>query len=50
MCTKHGQKITDQYFECLNPVFSMISGCEAGRSVNELLEGPVCHAGFKRLN
>jgi glutamate-1-semialdehyde 2,1-aminomutase len=50
VCTKHGQKITDQYFECLNPVFSMISGCEAGRSVNELLEGPVCHAGFKRLN
>lgn len=28
-----------------------ISKCEnGGESIDNLLEGPVCHAGFKRLN
>ena len=50
VCTEHTSAIIDEYFEQLEPVFTTISECEAGRSIDELLEGPVCHAGFKRLN
>jgi glutamate-1-semialdehyde 2,1-aminomutase len=50
VCTEHTPRIVDQYFEALDPVFGLIKECETGRSVDDLLEGPVCHAGFKRLN
>lgn len=46
----HTPEIIDAYFEALDPVFSLIAECEAGRDVMGLLKGPVCHAGFKRLN
>jgi glutamate-1-semialdehyde 2,1-aminomutase len=49
-CTAHTPDIVDQYFDALDPVFGIIKECETGRSVDDLLEGPVCHAGFKRLN
>ena len=48
--TAHTQKIVDEYFEELDLVFSMIADCENGRSIDDLLEGPVCHTGFKRMN
>jgi glutamate-1-semialdehyde 2,1-aminomutase len=28
----------------------LIQECEEGRDVMSLLNGPVCHGGFKRLN
>ena len=40
----------DRYFDALDPVFALIKECETGRNVDDLLEGPVCHAGFSRLN
>lgn len=40
----------ENYFEALDPIFMIIRECEDGRDVNELLKGPVCHSGFKRLN
>jgi glutamate-1-semialdehyde 2,1-aminomutase len=46
----HGGEEIDAYVEALDSVFALIRECEDGRSVDELLEGPVCHAGFKRLN
>ncbi len=47
----HTQKIIDRYIEELEPVFEVISRCEKGEfKVDDLLEGPVCHGGFKRLN
>ena len=49
-CTEHTEKIIEPYLENLNKVFGLIAECEAGRSVDELLDGPVCHSGFKRLN
>jgi glutamate-1-semialdehyde 2,1-aminomutase len=49
-CTAHSPKVVESYFEALDPVFSMIKECEEGRDVMSLLRGPVCHAGFKRLN
>jgi glutamate-1-semialdehyde 2,1-aminomutase len=50
VCTEHTENVVNAYFEQLEPVFSTISDCEDGRNVDDLLEGPVCHAGFKRLN
>jgi glutamate-1-semialdehyde 2,1-aminomutase len=46
----HTPEIVGGYFEALDPIFSMIKECEEGRDVMALLKGPVCHAGFKRLN
>jgi glutamate-1-semialdehyde 2,1-aminomutase len=50
VCTEHTQALIDQYFFELEPIFALIKECEGGRSVDALLDGPVCHAGFKRLN
>ena len=50
VCTEHSESIVTEYFEQLDPVFAMIRECEEGRSIDELLNGPVCHSGFKRLN
>ena len=50
VCIDHTQTVVNQYFEALDPVFGLIKECETGRSVDALLQGPVCHAGFKRLN
>jgi glutamate-1-semialdehyde 2,1-aminomutase len=49
-CTKHSTDHIDGYFDNLEPIFKLISECEAGRDIDLLLKGPVCHDGFKRLN
>ncbi len=49
-CTEHTPAVVDRYFEALDPVFGMIRRCERGAPIDGMLEGPVCHAGFKRLN
>lgn len=39
------------YFEGLNDVYKIIADCEKGNAdILQLLEGPICHSGFKRLN
>ena len=48
--TQHSTKIINDYFENLEPVFKEIAECENGRNIDDLLKGPVCHSGFKRLN
>lgn len=48
--TAHTPHIVDGYFEALAPIFKAIKECEEGRNVMELLKGPICHGGFKRLN
>jgi len=50
VCTKHTPEIIDSYFELLNPLFAIIKECEDGRDILSLLNGPICHDGFKRLN
>jgi glutamate-1-semialdehyde 2,1-aminomutase len=51
VCTEHTPEIVDRYFEALDPVFALIKECQdGGKDVTSLLKGPVCHAGFKRLN
>ena len=49
-CISHTSEILEQYFEALDSVFGLIKECEGGRDVGSALKGPVCHAGFKRLN
>ena len=46
----HTPEIVNDYFEMLDPIFRSIKQCEEGRDVMTLLRGPVCHAGFRRLN
>lgn len=50
VCIEHTPEIVDAYFDALDPIFALIRQCEDGRDVDELLNGPVCHGGFKRLN
>ena len=50
LCTEHHHDIIEAYIAELDAVFRLISECEDGRNVTELLDGPVCHNGFKRLN
>ncbi|MCF2500105.1 aminotransferase class III-fold pyridoxal phosphate-dependent enzyme [Dyadobacter chenhuakuii] len=50
-CTQHTDEYLDQYFNSLDGVYKVIAECEhEGRHITTLLEGPVCHSGFKRLN
>lgn len=46
-----GAGVLDGYFDALRPVFGLIGACMRGeRDVHALLEGPVAHGGFRRLN
>jgi glutamate-1-semialdehyde 2,1-aminomutase len=49
-CIEHIPELIDQFLEELDPIFALIKECEEGRDVADLLNGPVCHSGFKRLN
>jgi glutamate-1-semialdehyde 2,1-aminomutase len=50
VCTAHTPAVVEEYFAALDPLFALIRQCESGRAVDDLLEGPVCHERFKRLN
>ncbi len=49
-CTAHTPEVVAGYVDALDGVFGIIRECEDGRDIHGLLKGPVCHAGFKRLN
>ncbi len=49
--TTHEDSYFESYFNALNDVYNVISECEKGNlNILDLLEGPICHSGFKRLN
>jgi len=50
VCTEHLDEIVDEYFDLLEPMFNIINQCENGKNIDNLLDSPVCHAGFRRLN
>lgn len=50
VCIDHKPSDVQKYFDYLDPIFSIIKKCEDGLDVYKLLDGPVCHSGFKRLN
>ena len=47
----HEDIYLEKYFSELDKVYGLIRKCEQQElNINELLEGPICHTGFKRLN
>lgn len=46
----HSKEILDLYLFKIEKIFETIKECEMGRDITSLLDGPVCHSGFKRLN
>jgi len=49
--TAHNEDNLNLYFEALNDVYILIAACEKGdMKIENLLKGPICHSGFKRLN
>ena len=50
VCTEHTESLLDNYLVALDKVFAKINQCEQGLDVHTLLEQPVCHTGFQRLN
>jgi glutamate-1-semialdehyde 2,1-aminomutase len=51
VCIDHTQEVLDGYFSAIEPIFSVIKDCEdEKKDIMGLLEGPVVHGGFKRLN
>lgn len=51
ICTDHSDQVISAYLEKLEPILDTISHYEKEqKNIDHLLEGPVCHGGFKRLN
>ena len=50
VCIEHTPAVIADFFVALDPIFALVKECEDGRDVMSLLNGPVCHGGFKRLN
>jgi glutamate-1-semialdehyde 2,1-aminomutase len=49
--TAHNDANLGLYFTALDEVYHQISNCEKGiEKIENLLKGPICHGGFKRLN
>lgn len=47
----HEDIYIERYFSELDKVYAVIKKCENKElNINELLDGPICHSGFKRLN
>jgi glutamate-1-semialdehyde 2,1-aminomutase len=47
----HKEEHFNTYFNALDKVYKLIAECEVDyKNIDDLLDGPVCHAGFKRLN
>jgi glutamate-1-semialdehyde aminotransferase len=50
-CVAHTDEHIKLYGDALNEVFGVIQKCEKDAlNIDDLLDGPVCHSGFKRLN
>ena len=51
LCTHHTDEVIELYSIQLDEVFELISSCHRGLlDIHSLLNGPVCHDGFTRLN
>ena len=49
VCTEHDENILSEYYEQIDPIFKTISDCENGKSIDKLLEVPVCHTKQERI-
>ena len=46
----HTPEVIEKYFYELDNIFKKIKKCEEGKDILKMLEGPICHSGFSRLN
>ena len=50
-CVAHTGAKIESYLDALDDIYYTISECEKGnKNISDLLEGPVCDSGFRRLN
>ena len=50
-CSEHTDGHLDKYFDALSNIYKTINKCESEiLDINSLLDGPVSHSGFQRLN
>ena len=50
-CIQHTDAVIEDYFEQLEPIFKTLGTYHNNqRDISELLDGPISHGGFKRLN
>ena len=50
-CLSHTSNVINPYIEQSDGIFSIIARCETnGEPVENYLDGPICHSGFRRLN
>jgi glutamate-1-semialdehyde 2,1-aminomutase len=47
---EHTPKIVREFLDALDPIFKKLKECEEGLNILPLLDGPVCHNSFARLN
>lgn len=51
VCLAHKKELLEAYFDELDKLFGIIGKCEVDQeNIYRLLEAPVCHSGFTRLN
>ena len=50
ICINHTKQIMDKYFNILEKIFEKLSKCKKVNEIKDLLDGPVSHSTFKRLN
>ena len=50
VCINHTKELIDNYISELEPLLKAIEECENGKDINDLLDGPISHDGFARLN
>mgnify|MGYP001275930790 CR=1 FL=1 len=50
VCIDHSEKIIDAYFNEMDLIFKKIKEYEEGKRDIDLLNGPISHSGFARLN
>ena len=50
VCAAHTEIIVDLYLKNVEEVFNLILAAEKEGITESLLEGPICHSGFSRLN
>jgi len=50
LCIYHTNKIIDKYFKVLEKIFSNLNKLKNFDEIKDLLDGPVSHSTFKRLN
>ena len=50
LCINHNRKILDKYFSVLNLILKKIKTCNTKNDIQKLLQGPVAHTTFRRLN